>query len=112
MQQRWVDLDAPTVTALAADVRAGRADPVELVERALARLAACDGDLAAFVHVDADGARREAEQRHRARDRGPLHGVPVAVKDLFDVAGQLTRAGSRLPVPAPALRDAVAVQRL
>jgi aspartyl-tRNA(Asn)/glutamyl-tRNA(Gln) amidotransferase subunit A len=108
--------DAPTATELAADVRAGRADPVELVERALARLAACDPALSAFVHVAAERARAEAADRRAAVRRGepagPLCGVPVAVKDLFDVTGEVSRAGSRVPAGPPAERDAPAVARL
>jgi len=99
---------APTVVELAAEVRSGRASPVDLVERALARLAACDGDVGAFVAVDAEAARREAQ----AAPAGPLQGVPFGVKDLFDVAGQVTRAGSRVPPDPPAARDAAAVARL
>jgi Asp-tRNA(Asn)/Glu-tRNA(Gln) amidotransferase A subunit family amidase len=113
VRQHWNVPDAPTATALAAAVRAGRADPVELVERALARIEECDGELGAFVHIDRDGALQEAEQRRReGREGGPLHGVPIAVKDLFDVAGQRTSAGSRVPVAGPAGRDAVAVARM
>ena len=104
--------DAPTAAALAADVRAGRTDPVALVEAALARIAECDGEVGAFVHVDAEGALREARERAGEAPRGPLHGVPVAVKDLFDVAGQVTRAGSQVPAGPPAERDAAAVARL
>ncbi len=108
--------DAPTAAALAADVRRGRADPVELVEQALERLAACDGDVRAFVEVDAEGAMAAAAERTAAVRRGdplgPLHGVPVAVKDLYDVQGQVTRAGSRVPPGPPAGRDAAAVALL
>lgn len=104
---------APTASALAADVRAGRTDPVELVELALARIEECDDDVRAFVHVDAEGARAQARERAaHGREGGPLHGVPVAVKDLFDIAGQPTRAGSRVPPGPPAVLDAVAVHRL
>ena len=105
-------LDAPTARQLAADVRAGRTDPVQLVERALARAQECQA-LGALVHVDADGARRQARDRAaQGRDGGPLHGVPVVVKDLYDVAGQTTRAGSLVPPGPPAERDATAVARL
>ena len=104
---------APSALELAADVRAGRTGPVELVERALARLAECDADVRAFVHVDAEGALEQARAAAAQRDgRGPLHGVPVAVKDLFDVAGQVTRAGSAVPPGPPAVLDAPAVVRL
>lgn len=89
-------------------MRSGRLDPVALVEAALERLAAVDGEVGAFVHVDAARARVDA----RSAPDGPLRGVPVAVKDLFDVAGEPTPAGSQVP-PGPATRrDAVAVARL
>ena len=99
---------APSAAELAAQVRSGRASAEELVERALARLAACDGDVSSFVEVDADDARRQARQPVA----GPLQGVPVAVKDLFDVRGQVTRAGSRVPAGPVATADATAVARL
>jgi aspartyl-tRNA(Asn)/glutamyl-tRNA(Gln) amidotransferase subunit A len=106
-------LDAPTATELAAAVRAGRTDPVELAEDALHRIAECDDDVRAFVEVDPDAVRSEARRRaQQGRPGGPLHGVPVAVKDLYDVAGQTTHAGSRLPSGPAATTDAVAVQRL
>jgi aspartyl-tRNA(Asn)/glutamyl-tRNA(Gln) amidotransferase subunit A len=108
-----VRADAPTAFALAADVRSGRTDPVELVERALARIDECDDAVRAFVHVDAAAALAEARDRAAQRSGGgPLHGVPVAVKDLFDVRGQLTRGGSLVPPGPPAAEDAVAVRRL
>lgn len=99
---------APSASRLAADVRDGRADPVELVDRALARLAACDEHVQAFALVDAEAARAQA----RVAPDGPLRGVPVGVKDLFDVAGQVTAAGSLVPAGPPAAADAVAVARL
>lgn len=97
-----------TARTLAAAVRAGEADPVALVEQALARLG--DDPLRAFVHVDAESALAEA--RTRRGGAGPLQGVPVAVKDLFDVAGQPTRAGSDVPPGPPAAADSPAVARL
>lgn len=104
---------APTARELAAAVRAGRTDPVELVEQALARIRECDDVVRAFVRVDAEGAREQARQRAAdGRSGGPLHGVPVAVKDLYDVEGQVTRAGSLVPAGPAAARDAVAVRRL
>ncbi len=112
MSPTWA-VPAPSALDLAADVRAGRTDPVELVERALARLAESEPDVRAFVHVDAAGALAQARAAARQRDDlGPLHGVPVAVKDLFDVAGQVTAAGSVVPAGPPAVRDATAVARL
>lgn len=100
-------------------MRTGAADPVELVEAALARIAGVDGEIGAFVSVDAARARAEAERcREQLRrapsgwDPGVLFGVPFAVKDLFDVAGELTRGGSAVPPGPPAARDAVAVARM
>src|SRR5256712_11023478 len=80
-------------------IRAGAVSPVALVEACLARIRALDGELRAWAHVDADGAlaiarEREAEAR-AGRLRGPLHGVPVGGKDIFDVAGMPTTGGAR-----------------
>src|SRR3954453_5848938 len=106
----------PSAAALAADLRAGRRDPVEVLERTLARIDEVDGHVKAFVLVEAEAARREAEERWRAQragePMGPLHGVPVGVKDLFDVVGQHTRAGSEVPPGPSAAQDAVAVARM
>src|SRR5437660_3913761 len=80
-------------------VRKGVLSPVELVDACLARIGALDGDLRAWAHVDAAGAlaiARERESEARAgRLRGPLHGIPVGVKDIFDVAGMPTTGGAR-----------------
>ena len=111
------DRSAPTTIELAAAVRRGDRTPVELVEQSLRRLADVDPELLAFVTVAADRARTEAEllaaEAAEGRFRGPLHGVPIAVKDLFDVAGEVTGAGSRVPPTGrPAGADAAAVARL
>jgi aspartyl-tRNA(Asn)/glutamyl-tRNA(Gln) amidotransferase subunit A len=106
LQQLADALDAGTTTSRA------------LVETALERIAAAGGDGAhAFIHVDADGVRRQADAQDALRRAGvrlsPLAGLPVSVKDLFDVAGETTRAGSRvLDDVAPATIDALAVARL
>lgn len=108
--------DAPSALELAAVLRAGGLDPVEAVELALARIVETDDLLGAFVTVDAERARsaaREAWRTLRAGEPvGPLHGVPVGVKDLIDVEGQVTRAGSEIPPGAAARRDAEMVARL
>ncbi len=87
-----------------------------MVEEALGRIEALDGRLGAFVTVLADQARAEAAARDAERAagqvRGPLHGVPVAVKDLVDVAGVVTGAGSPKLVANRAERDAPLVARL
>lgn len=112
-----LDASAPTAVEQAEAVRRGERTPVELVERALQRLNEVDPTLSAFVAVAAERALAEAAvlaaEAADARIRGPLHGVPVAVKDLFDVAGEVTGAGSRVPPTGrPAVVDAAAVARL
>ena len=88
----------------------------EQVEEALGRIEALDGRLGAFVAVLADQARAEAAARDAeaaaGRVRGPLHGRPVAVKDLIDVAGVVTGAGSPKLAGNRAERDAEVVGRL
>src|SRR5262249_17870053 len=75
-----------------------------------------NGPLNAFILVTAEGALEQARQADRelaeGRDRGPLHGVPISVKDLFDVEGTPTTAGSRVREGHVATCDAAAVTRL
>ena len=97
-------------------VREGEVSSLELVERALERIAALDTELGAFVLVLGDQARAEAAERdlerRRGRGGGALHGVPVAVKDLIDVEGVVTGAGSVKLAGNRAGRDAGVVARL
>ncbi len=97
-------------------VREGEVSSLELVERALEQIAALDTDLGAFVLVLGDQARAEAAERdlerRRGRGGGALHGVPVAVKDLIDVEGVVTGAGSVKLAGNRAGRDAEVVARL
>jgi amidase len=90
--------------------------PVELTELMLARVASEDGRLHAYFAVLADGALTEARKAESeiasGRYRGPLHGVPIAVKDLCDVAGAPTTAGTRVMASRVADRDATVVARL
>jgi aspartyl-tRNA(Asn)/glutamyl-tRNA(Gln) amidotransferase subunit A len=106
----------PGLVEQARMVREGEASSVELVERALERIGELDGRLGAFVVVLAEQARAEAAERDAGRRRGavvgPLHGVPVAVKDLIDVAGVVTAAGSPKLAGNRAGRDAEVVARL
>jgi aspartyl-tRNA(Asn)/glutamyl-tRNA(Gln) amidotransferase subunit A len=107
-----------TVARLAADLAAGRATSRELVERSLARIADPAGEGArAFMPVNAAQARAAADEADRLRKAGvvrsPVDGLPVSLKDLFDVAGETTRAGSKILADAPpATADAPAVARL
>jgi aspartyl-tRNA(Asn)/glutamyl-tRNA(Gln) amidotransferase subunit A len=88
----------------------------ELVEEALGGIEELDEQLGAFVVVLADEARAEAAardaERATGRIRGPLHGMPVAVKDLVDVAGAVTGAGSPKLAANRAERDAPVIERL
>ncbi len=97
-------------------LRRGEISPVELAERSLERVATHDAELNLFQLVLADramDAARRAEQEIRSGDyRGPLHGVPVAVKDLFRMKDTVTTAGSTIHVEGGADTDAAAVERL
>ena len=108
----------PPLAQLAADLAAGRTTSRALVETALDRIADPAGQgSTVFVDGDAARARASADAHDRLRAAGtvlsPLAGIPVSVKDLFDIAGQVTRAGSTaLKDAAPAAVDAVVVGRL
>jgi aspartyl-tRNA(Asn)/glutamyl-tRNA(Gln) amidotransferase subunit A len=109
-----LDRDA---TGIAAAFRAGEASAAEIADAALARIAARNPVLNAFTDVTADRARARAAALDAARAHRhalpPLAGVPVAAKNLFDIAGVVTRAGSRINRDhAPAHSDATAVARL
>lgn len=107
-----------TVAQLARDLAAGRTTSRELVEQALARIAAADGEgERAFLSVYGDSARADADYadalRRRGLRRSAVDGLPVSLKDLFDVSGEVTRAGSVILAEAkPAAADAPAVARL
>src|SRR5437763_6898240 len=110
--------EMPTLGSLAADLDAGRTTARALVDECLARIADTDGEGArAFLHVDAEAAIEAAEAMDRLREvkaaPSPFAGIPVSIKDLFDIKGQVTRAGSRaLEDSAPADADAPVVARL
>ena len=101
---------------IAAAIRTGRAAVREVLDSALERVRDRDGALNAFTVVLEDSARAEADAAGReiaaGRYRGPLHGVPVSIKDLIDVAGVPTTAASRVPAGAPPGADAPVVARL
>jgi aspartyl-tRNA(Asn)/glutamyl-tRNA(Gln) amidotransferase subunit A len=107
-----------TVAQLGADLEKGRTSSRELVEQSLSRIADAAGEGGrAFIKVYADSARAEADHADRLRKAGvrrsPVDGLPISLKDLFDVGGDVTRAGSRILAKAPAAKsDAAAVARL
>ena len=96
---------------MCAFVRAGEVSPSELVEAHLAQIEAVNPSINAFTMVLAESAREEA-RRMDPRAPGLLRGVPVTVKDSFDVAGLPTVVGSRGRIGHKAARDAAAVTRL
>src|SRR4051794_20041337 len=98
-----------TVEALQKDLAAGKTSSRELVEQALARIAEPAGEGArAFMAVSADSARADADTADRLRKSGvrrsAVDGLPISIKDLYDIAGQVTRAGSKV-LAAPAAAD-------
>jgi AtzE family amidohydrolase len=112
-----VDFAWASAAEIAAAVTAGRASAAEVIDAALARIAALNAKLNAFTALVAERARAKAraldEARAKGRPLGPLAGVPFAVKNLFDVAGLPTLAGSKINRDrAPAERDATLVERL
>ena len=105
-----------TLTETAQELRERRVSPVELVEGALDRASRWQPVINAFSQVHAEEALREASRQAdalaRGEDPGPLAGVPVAVKDLFDVAGWETSGSSLAYRGSVARADAEAVTRL
>ena len=105
-----------TAAEIGAAYIARQLSPVELVSALLERIAALDPRLHAFITVDAEAAldcARLAEREIMAgRRRGPLHGVPVAIKDIIDVAGLPTTCHSRILLDNVATADAEVTARL
>jgi aspartyl-tRNA(Asn)/glutamyl-tRNA(Gln) amidotransferase subunit A len=110
--------NTPTLATLADDLDNGRTSARKLVDECLVRIADTSGEGArAFIHVDAEAAIEAAEAMDRLREvkaaPSPFAGIPISIKDLFDIKGQVTRAGSRaLDDSPPAENDAPAVARL
>ncbi len=112
------DTPQPTLAALAADLAAGRTSSRKLVQACLDRIEDPAGEgRTTFLYVDARAVLAQADAMDLLRSTGaapsPYAGIPVSIKDLFDIAGQVTRAGSTLLSSRPAAReDAVSVARL
>jgi len=110
------DLHWMTVAEAAGAIAARNLSPVELMEALLERIGRLDPKLNAFIRLDADAAilaARAAEAEIASgRQRGPLHGVPVGIKDIIDVAGLPTTCHSKLLIDNIASTDAVCVSRL
>ena len=105
-----------TVAQLGRELAAGRTTSREIVEQALAKITAPYGEGArSFIKVYAESARAEADYADKLRKQGvrrsAIDGLPISLKDLFDVAGDVTRAGSKV-VAIEAKKDATVVARL
>ncbi|MFZ0415066.1 MAG: amidase, partial [Candidatus Acidiferrales bacterium] len=115
-EQRQKSLTFLSAVEMAAAVRKRRVKPTALVEAHLERIALLNPRLNAFVHIDFDGARRQAvaaEAALRVGDvLGPLHGVPITVKSSIDVACWPCSCGSRLRADYVAQNDPPLVSRL
>ena len=106
----------PGIAELGRLFRSGALSPRQAVERSLVRLAEWEPRLNAFAHVMGDSALADADrlgtELASGHDRGPLHGIPIAIKDLIDVEGAPTGYGSKVLPPKLATRDAELVRRL
>ena len=109
-------MEYATLSQAAAAIRSGRISAVKLTELSLSRIEDLDDRLNAFVTVTADLALAQAARADReladGTDRGPLHGIPVAIKDLIDTAGVRTTYGSRYYAEHIPDADAAAVTGL
>src|ERR1700692_2580795 len=93
------DLPWTPLSELSRRLAAGATSSLEIVEACIARIDALDGKLHAYVDVYRDhaiaGAKAADLQRHAGLARGPLHGLPIALKDLLHIEGRATTAGSK-----------------
>src|SRR5579864_8012153 len=105
-----------TLFAAADAIREGRATPLTLLEQCLGQIDRWEKKISAWVFIDREGARAEAtrltQELKQGKCRGPLHGIPTAIKDIFDVFDWPTAAGSKLWAQSIARRDAPVVERL
>src|SRR5215475_8595013 len=105
-----------TIAELGREIRAGGASPIQVAEATVARIAALDKRLRSFIATTGDRALAEARAAEillrGGHDLGPLHGIPYAVKDLYDVAGEATTGGTRWLAGNVARRDCASVRRL
>src|ERR1041385_7430644 len=105
-----------TIHEAAEAIRGRRVTPVDLVEQCLQAIDRWEPHVHAWVFVDRDYARAEAkrltEELEKGQYRGPLHGIPIGIKDIYDVFDWPTAAGSRLWKQSVARQDATVVRRL
>jgi aspartyl-tRNA(Asn)/glutamyl-tRNA(Gln) amidotransferase subunit A len=110
------DLNDATISEVGDRIARREVSPREVVDACLARIERLDGRLNSYITVLADRAReaaaRAGDEIARGQYRGPLHGIPVAVKDLFQTAGVRTTCGSRIFARWAPEQDATVVRRL
>jgi aspartyl-tRNA(Asn)/glutamyl-tRNA(Gln) amidotransferase subunit A len=110
------DIIELTIAEAAARIERRDLSPVELTRAYLKRIEEVDSQLNSFLTIDAERALRAAEMAEAeiagGTYRGPLHGIPLALKDLYDTAGLRTTAGSRFDADRVPDRDAETVRRL
>ena len=111
-----MNADLPSIADAGAAIRAGTLSPVALTEHCLARIAAIDPVINAYHLVMADEARAAArrceDELARGDDRGPLHGIPIALKDVFYWKGYKTTSNSKVMIDFGADDDATVIARL
>jgi Asp-tRNA(Asn)/Glu-tRNA(Gln) amidotransferase A subunit family amidase len=100
----------------ALEIREGRLSAVELAQACLERIAAVDGEVQAWAFLDPQHVLRQAERaddwRRHGRPLGPLHGVPIGIKDIFDTGDLPTELGSPIHAGRTPRKDAACVARL
>src|SRR5438445_9226881 len=105
-----------TIHKAAEEIRQGRLSPSELLEDCLSQIDRYEPKVQAWVFVDRDSARAQCDaltqELKHGQYRGPLHGIPLGIKDIFDVFDWPTAAGSQLWKQSIARRDATVVGRL
>lgn len=108
--------ELPSISQAAHQIRERLLRPSDLVEHCLARIEQLEPQVRAWVYVDAAGARREAKRQDELQRNeewlGPLHGIPIGIKDIIDVAGWPTLCGSPLRTGHVARQDAAVVATL
>lgn len=105
-----------TAAQIANGYRDGLFSPTELINHLFARIDKLDGDCSAFINIDRIGAIDEAQQAEKdiraGKQRSPLHGVPIGIKDIIDVAGEVTTCHSALMLDHVAQTDAAVIRNL
>lgn len=104
---------AATATEIARAIAGGKVKAAAVIDATLKRIAASEPTINAFTDVVAERAVKRAAEIDAGKHRGPLMGVPFAVKNLFDIGGLPTRAGSKINIDGPrAARDGALVRKL